>query len=158
MHSVGRSLDDRAAFAVRTAASQMGKQMATEILSSCDVLVQFCLAARLATDGGATGYTESRCKMKGKDLPVVPLDADPADLLRVVFQGKWRLSVLQMMVNGPVRLSSLRRSIPNCSKKVLLDTLGDLETIGWVKRVEFVSALKRVEYSLSEHWEERYVS
>ena len=43
-------------------------------------------------------------------------------LLRTLFQGKWRLRLLQEMIGGPVRLSQLRRAIPDCSKKVLIDT------------------------------------
>jgi len=67
------------------------------------------------------------------------------DLLRIVFQGKWRLRVLQEIVKGPVRLSQLRRAIPGCSKKVLIDALHGLEELGWVERREFPSKLKRVE-------------
>lgn len=71
------------------------------------------------------------------------------DLLRMVFQGKWRLKVLQNIVRGPNRLSQLRRTMPECSKKVLIDTLRALELLGWIKRQEYPSKLKRVEYSLA---------
>jgi len=54
------------------------------------------------------------------------------DLLRIVFQGKWRLRVLQEIVKGPVRLSQLRRAVPECSKKVLIDTLYGPEELGWM--------------------------
>ena len=69
------------------------------------------------------------------------------DLLRIVFQGKWRLGVLQHIVNGPVRLSQLRRAVPECTKKVLIDTLHWLEERGWIARQEYPTELKRVEYS-----------
>ena len=71
------------------------------------------------------------------------------DLLREVFQGKWRLRVLQELTKGPVRLSQLRRVVPECSKKVLIDTLHGLEQLGWIERQEYPSKLKRVEYSLT---------
>lgn len=82
----------------------------------------------------------------GSTDPECPSDAD---LLRAVFQGKWRLRVLQEIVEGPVRLSQLRRVMPECSKKVLIDTLHGLEELGWIERKEYPSKLKRVEYSLT---------
>lgn len=71
-----------------------------------------------------------------------------ADLLRIVFQGKWRLKVLQEIAKGPIRLSQLRRAVPECTKKVLIDTLHGLGELGWIERQEYPSKLKRVEYSL----------
>ena len=71
------------------------------------------------------------------------------DLLRIVFQGKWRLRVLQEIVRGPIRLSQLRRAVPECTKKVLIDTLHGLEELGWIARKEYPTKLKRVEYSLT---------
>lgn len=76
------------------------------------------------------------------------------DLLRFVFQGKWRLRVLQEIVKGPVRLSQLRRAVPQCSKKVLIDALHGLEEVGWIERQEYPSKLKRVEYSLKAKCEQ----
>ena len=73
-------------------------------------------------------------------------------LLRTLFQGKWRLRVLQEMIAGPVRLSQLRRAIPGCSKKVLIDTLHGLEETGWVNRREYGTNLRRVEYAITEEW------
>ena len=73
-------------------------------------------------------------------------------LLRTLFQGKWRFRVLQEMIAGPVRLSQLRRAIPGCSKKVLIDTLRGLEETGWVKRREYDSRLRKVEYSITGEW------
>jgi DNA-binding HxlR family transcriptional regulator len=76
-----------------------------------------------------------------------------ADLLRIVFQGKWRLRVLREIVKGPVRLSQLRRAVPESSKKVLIDTLHGLEGLGGIERQEFPTKLRRVEYSLTESCE-----
>lgn len=70
------------------------------------------------------------------------------DLLRIVFQGKWRLRVLREIAKGPVRLSQLRRVVPGCSKKVLIDTLHGLEELGWVERREYPTKVRRVDYSL----------
>ena len=76
------------------------------------------------------------------------------DLLRIAFQGKWRLRVLQELVKGPVRLSALRRVMPGCSKKVLIDTLHGLEELGWIERHEYPTKLRRVEYSLTPKCEQ----
>lgn len=76
------------------------------------------------------------------------------DLLRIVFQGKWRLKVLQELVKGPIRLSELRRAVPDCSKKVLIDTLHGLEELRWIERREYPTKIKRVEYSLTAKCEQ----
>lgn len=76
------------------------------------------------------------------------------ELLRLVFQGKWRLRVLQEVVKGPIRLSQLRRVVPECTKKVLIDTLRGLEELGWIARKEYPTKLRRVEYSLAAQCEQ----
>ena len=78
---------------------------------------------------------------------------DNAALLRILFRGKWRLKVIHALLTGALRLSQLRRAIPDCSKKVLIDTLHDLEAVGWIVRNEYPTKVKRVEYSPSEQWE-----
>ena len=55
------------------------------------------------------------------------------DLLRIISHGKKRLSVLQEIVGGPVRLRKLRRVVPECSKKVLIglqESTGVFEAMG----------------------------
>lgn len=75
--------------------------------------------------------------------------SDDSELLRVVFQGKWRLRILRELMSGPVRLSELRRLVPACSKKMIIDTLHGLEGLGWVERREFPTRVKKVEYRLT---------
>jgi DNA-binding HxlR family transcriptional regulator len=74
------------------------------------------------------------------------------DLLRTLFEGKWRFAVVSNLVDGPQRLSTLCRRIPAASKNMLIDTLHALEALGWVIRVDLSAHLKRVEYYLSEQW------
>ena len=76
------------------------------------------------------------------------------DLLRILLQGKWRLKVLQEIVKGPIRLSQLTRALPGCSKKVIIDALHSLESIGWIERHEYPLKAKRVEYSLAAEREQ----
>ena len=74
--------------------------------------------------------------------------ANDAELLRAIFRGKWRLRVLQEIARGAVRLSALTRAIPECRKKVIIDTLKGLQDEGFVGRTEYHSRVKRVEYSI----------
>ena len=82
------------------------------------------------------------------DIPKQDCPSD-ADLRRVVLQGKWRLRVLQEIAKGPVRLSHLRRVVPQCSKKVLIDTLHGLEELSWIE-VAFANILQRHDGELSK--------
>ncbi len=77
--------------------------------------------------------------------------------LKMLFHGKWRFAVVRELVSGPARLSHLRRKIPDCSKKVLIDTLHGLEQIGWVQRQEYATRLRRVEYTLQDEWAKRII-
>lgn len=64
------------------------------------------------------------------------------------------IKVLQEIIKGPVRLSQLNRALPECSKKVLVDVLHGLIELGWLERREYLSKLKRVEYSLAMNCEQ----
>lgn len=74
--------------------------------------------------------------------------ANDAELLRAIFRGKWRLRVLQEIARGSVRLGALTRAIPECRKKVIIDTLESLQDEGLLGRTEYHSRVKRVEYSI----------
>ncbi len=74
--------------------------------------------------------------------------AEDSDLLKAIFQGKWRVRVLDELMRGPTRLSELKRAIPECSKKVLIDTLHALTTTKLIQRSEFPTRVKKVEYQL----------
>jgi DNA-binding HxlR family transcriptional regulator len=78
------------------------------------------------------------------------------DLLRIIFQRKWRLRVLREILKGPVRLSQLRRAMSECIKKVLIDTLHGLERLGWIERQEYPTKLRKVEYSLTPKCEQDF--
>ena len=74
-----------------------------------------------------------------------------ADFFQSLFHGKWRFVVLQELARQPMRLSALRRAIPGCSKKMLIETLHRLETSGLIERVEYATTVKKVEYSLAQN-------
>ena len=67
-----------------------------------------------------------------------------------ILQGKWRIQILCVMREGPVRLGQLRRLIPSASKKVLTENLRKLESVGLVTRTDLSDQIRRVEYDLTE--------
>jgi len=56
-----------------------------------------------------------------------------------VLRGKWTVQILCALLNGPVRLSQLRRLIPAASKKALTANLRSLEPLA-----KFLSQGERV--------------
>jgi len=67
-----------------------------------------------------------------------------------ILQGKWRIHILCMMRDGPVRLGQLGRRIPTASKKVLTENLRNLESAGLVVRTDMSRQVRHVEYDLAE--------
>ena len=70
--------------------------------------------------------------------------------LHPLIRGKWRLPILSCLAKGPLRLSELRKALPDASKKVLVENLHDLERLGVIERVDLSTRVRRVEYALSE--------
>lgn len=63
---------------------------------------------------------------------------------------KWSLLVIYTLnQQQATRFSSLRRSIPDISQKMLTSTLRTLETDGYVSRQVFAEVPPRVEYALT---------
>ena len=85
----------------------------------------------------------------------VPDCSEDAEVMRQIFQAKWRLRILQELVDGPARLSELRRKIPESSKKMLVDTLHGLESMAWIERRDVSTRVKKIEYRLSQQCAEK---
>jgi DNA-binding HxlR family transcriptional regulator len=62
--------------------------------------------------------------------------------------GKWRVSILRLLQDGPVHLGELKRRLSPVSKKVLNQHLRQMAKDGLVTRTEFDGNVPRVEYSL----------
>ncbi|OFI36492.1 transcriptional regulator [Arthrobacter sp. SW1] len=86
-------------------------------------------------------------------------DALPADVLnpncpsRVIFQrigDKWASLVVQVLADGPVRFSDLRKMVSVVTPKVLTQTLRSLERDGLVTRTIHAQVPPRVDYELTE--------
>ena len=87
-------------------------------------------AAYLAQDG----YDPGKCPVR-----------DVLDHL----SGKWSTLILLYLEEGPQRFGALRRGVPQISKRMLTQTLRDLERDGFLTRHAFPTRLPSVEYRLS---------
>jgi DNA-binding HxlR family transcriptional regulator len=71
---------------------------------------------------------------------------DAVDLL----SSKWRIPILHLLRDGPVRTRELQRGIGDVSPKVLTETLRGMERDGLIQRDVQGVVPARVEYSLTE--------
>jgi len=71
----------------------------------------------------------------------------------VVLQRRWTIQILTLACVSPIRLSQLRREIPNASKKALAATLRHLQAEGILHRRDLSHRVLHVEYELS--WDKR---
>lgn len=78
---------------------------------------------------------------------------DPECPSRIVFQrigDKWASLVVQVLAEGPVRFSELRKQVHVVTPKVLTQTLRTLERDGLITRTVFAQVPPRVDYELTE--------
>ncbi|NJL75412.1 MAG: helix-turn-helix transcriptional regulator [Saprospiraceae bacterium] len=64
--------------------------------------------------------------------------------------GKWKLLILFQLAKAPLRLSELKRQIPDISEKMLIQELKSLVENHLVQRINFGEVPPRVEYELTE--------
>lgn len=62
---------------------------------------------------------------------------------------KWSMLILVNLTDGPHRFSSVQRAIPDISKRMLAQTLHDLERDGLIVRAVFPTKPPSVEYRLT---------
>lgn len=63
---------------------------------------------------------------------------------------KWTVLVVQLLGEGPMRFSELRRSLGSISQKMLTTTLRALERDGFVTRTVYPTIPPRVDYELTD--------
>lgn len=64
--------------------------------------------------------------------------------------GKWKMSMLWELRNGPQRLSELRRAMPGVSESVLIIQLKELCSAGVLVRKDYGEVPPKVTYELSD--------
>jgi DNA-binding HxlR family transcriptional regulator len=66
-----------------------------------------------------------------------------------VVGGKWKMHLMWVLAEGPVRFGQIRRKLDGVSEKVLAENLRQLEASGVVHRELYAEVPPRVEYSLT---------
>ena len=77
-----------------------------------------------------------------------PLSCPIANSMKIL-GGKWKLSILYLLMNGKMRFMALAKLLPLVSRKVLIDQLKQMEKDGLVVRTPFPESPPKVEYSLT---------
>jgi DNA-binding HxlR family transcriptional regulator len=80
-----------------------------------------------------------------KELPKCPV----ATTVQLI-SNKWKLLIIRNLLQGTQRFSTLQKTIPGISQKVLTDNLRSMESDGLIVRKIYAEVPPRVEYSLSE--------
>lgn len=81
--------------------------------------------------------------------PFVLRENCPQRRIHYVLSGKWTSMVLYALSHGAMRTGQLERTLPGISKKMLTQTLREVESAGLVKREVFNVVPPKVEYSLT---------
>lgn len=68
-----------------------------------------------------------------------------------VIGGKWKLLILSMIENGPLRTSAIHRGIEGITQKMLIQQLKELEADEIITRKVFPVVPPHVEYSLTRY-------
>lgn len=67
-----------------------------------------------------------------------------------LIDGKWKSIVLWHLLGGTMRFNELRRTMLNCTPRMLTNQLRELEEDGLIVRKVYAQVPPKVEYSLSE--------
>jgi DNA-binding HxlR family transcriptional regulator len=99
----------------------------------------------------------ARANVSGQDMVLhddakKPLDADfPARMILALVGDKWTTVVLYCLSLREVRrFNELQRQVPEISKKMLVQTLRNLERDGLVERTVYAQVPPKTEYRLTE--------
>lgn len=74
----------------------------------------------------------------------------PVATTLMLIGNKWKIFIIQQLMDRTFRFSELRRAIPGISEKVLTDNLRAMEKDGLITRTVFPEVPPRTEYALSE--------
>ena len=74
----------------------------------------------------------------------------PVATTLMLIGNKWKIFIIQQLMDRPFRFSELCRAIPGISEKVLTDNLRAMEKDGLITRTVFAEVPPHTEYALSE--------
>jgi DNA-binding HxlR family transcriptional regulator len=75
----------------------------------------------------------------------------PIDVTLSVIDGRWKGTILWRLLDGPMRTSELRKSIPGITERMLLRHLRDMTESGILDRHQEQGLPLRVRYSLTPY-------
>lgn len=75
----------------------------------------------------------------------------PIDAMLSVVDGRWKGTILWRLLDGSMRTSELRRSIPGITERMLIRHLHELVSDGILLRHEDPNMPQSVRYSISEY-------
>src|SRR3954464_13425976 len=75
----------------------------------------------------------------------------PIDTALSVIDGRWKGTILWRLLDGPMRTSELRKSIPEITERMLLRHLRELTESGILDRQQEQGLPLRVRYSLTPY-------
>ena len=81
-----------------------------------------------------------------KEVSLCPIDAALS-----VIDGRWKGTILWRLLDGPMRTSDLRKSIPEITERMLLRHLRDLTESGILGRHQEQGLPLRVTYSITSY-------
>lgn len=88
--------------------------------------------------------------VRNPDTPLVICETCPPRRIHALLTPKWTSMVIYVLSFGPLRTGQLQRSMPGISKKMLTQTLRELEGDKLIDRKVFQVVPPMVEYSLTD--------
>lgn len=67
-----------------------------------------------------------------------------------IMRGKWKIVIIYLLKDGPLRFSQIRKAIPKVTQAYLSSQLKELETTGLLIRRSYNEVPPKVEYYLTE--------
>ena len=74
----------------------------------------------------------------------------PVATTLMLIGNKWKIFIIQQLMEKPFRFGELRRAIPGISEKVLTDNLRAMEKDGLITRTVYPEVPQHTEYELSD--------
>jgi len=95
------------------------------------------------------GQSDTKQPTSGEHSLWYPEALDRIGMLALLIdRKKWYAAILECLVHSSLRLSELRKALPNTSKKMLIESLRSLEAEGLVTRTDLSGKMRHVRYEL----------